>query len=296
MAVPVIMIHYGDSHYLAHSIAQACHVQGDAPVILLGDSHNHYYEGIQHYPISNYFGEARRLATCFRSQGLNPHQYDWQLFCFQRWLCLLEFLKAQNIESCLTFDSDVLLYESAQVIREQHHDVEITLAQEHPDSLCANGATAVINSRRILEDLKTLIFEMFDETSDLANRVKTIPGALTDMTALGLLLERFPTRIRNTYYPINGKLIDHNVLSSDGFTMENGQKMIEWHNNRPCGTLTATSKENQLIQFDAIHFHGHSKRDIKKHLCRFTLELSALYRRNIVQFYFRKALRKMRLL
>ena len=290
------MIHYGDSHYLAHTIAQARHVQGDAPIILLGDSHNRYYEGIQHYSISDYFGDAKKLAACFRSQGLNPYQYDWQLFCFQRWLCLLEFLKAQHIETCLTFDSDVLLYEPAQLISETHQDVEMTLAQEHHDSLCANGATALVNSLHILEDLKVLIFEMFDEASDLAERVKRIPGALTDMTALGLLLERFPARIQNTYYPIKGKLIDHNVLASDAFAMENGQKRLEWYNDKPHGILTDNPQGNQLIQFHAIHFHGHSKRHLKDHLSPLSHEISTSLRRNRLQFQIRKLLRKSSLL
>ena len=121
------MIHYGDSHYLADSIAQAKHAQNGAPVILLGDASNCYYKGVEFHPISKYNTEAKRLFSCFKYLRLNAYQHDWQLFCFQRWLCLLEFMSENRLERCLTLDSDVLLYKSAAVITNLHGDVEMTL-------------------------------------------------------------------------------------------------------------------------------------------------------------------------
>jgi hypothetical protein len=62
---PIILIHRGDSFYLAHTIAQARSSNPDGRLILLGDRSNSFYLGVEHHRYEDYFEEAREFAKLF---------------------------------------------------------------------------------------------------------------------------------------------------------------------------------------------------------------------------------------
>lgn len=62
---PIILIHRGDSFYLAHTIAQARSSNPDSRLILLGDRSNSFYLGVEHHRYVDYFDEAREFAKLF---------------------------------------------------------------------------------------------------------------------------------------------------------------------------------------------------------------------------------------
>jgi hypothetical protein len=287
--IPVIMVHYGDSGYLADAISQAIFAQKGGRVILLGDEENAHYEGVDHYPLESYFREATCFAEKFKLYRLNVYQHRWQMFCFQRWMCLREFMKAHGIERCFTMDSDVLLYEPANEIAERYREFEITVLEKTDGSLCANGAISVVNSRSMLDALIELMFEMFGQT-ELHETVKRMSDGITDMTALGFLRKRYPHRVGNAFYPKDKTILDHCVLESDGFAMDGERKLISWIEGVPYGCRGA---QRDLIRFGAIHFHGHAKKVMHKYTSHWPNALRAQRNRNAIRFQCLKAAGKM---
>jgi hypothetical protein len=135
------------------------------------------------------------------------------------------------------------------------------------------------------------MFEMFGKTS-LHERIKTFRDGVTDMTALGLLKERFPLRIGNTYSPKNQVAIDQSILLSDGFEMSGDQKRLVWMDGKPYGFFSADDSSSQ-IQFGTIHFHGHAKKIIRHNTSQWSDSLTKERNNNISNFYARKVLRKL---
>jgi hypothetical protein len=108
---PIILIHRGDSFYLAHTIAQARSSNPESRPILLGDRSNSFYLGVERHRYEDYFEQAQKIAKLFTYEYFPTYQYPWILFCHQKYLALRDFVLAQGIEKFLLIDSDVLLYE-----------------------------------------------------------------------------------------------------------------------------------------------------------------------------------------
>ena len=234
--IPIIFIHQGDSHYLANTIAQARRSQDGVAPILIGDSCNRHYRGIQWFSYADYFQEASQFASVFQHYNPSPHHYQWILFCFQKWIFLRAFMEREGISKALLIDSDVLVYLPVARLFDVFSGNALTLSEIPGNNLAANGHAALIGNTEILHALSDLIFEMYGPTP-LHERIKdfavtgmkkTPPESITEMSALALLRERYPAQISDTYLPKGGIAIDHSMLCDQGFEMRNGVKHLRW--------------------------------------------------------------------
>ena len=108
---PIIVLHRGANDYLRVCLSQAKFSNPNSRVILLGDESNVNIAkeaGVEHYLINDYFKQAQEFQKIYRHYSTNP--YDFELFCFQWWFVIGEFIEKNNIDKFLHIDSDVLLY------------------------------------------------------------------------------------------------------------------------------------------------------------------------------------------
>ncbi len=266
--VPIVIIHRGDSYYLADTIAQARKVRGGKKPILIGDQENRHYQGAHWVPYGDYFKEADSFARIYQHYNPSPHHYQWLLFCFQKWIFLKDFMEREGVSRAFVIDSDVLVYLRPDRVAKLYAEADFTVSDVDPAILSASGNATFINRLSALEELTALMFEMFGDTA-LHTRIrdfaeagmrKSPPQAITEMTALALLRERFPNRVANTYAPKDGIAICHSVLCEQGFEMENGRKRLEWIEGVPHGRFLHGLDGPEWIPLAALHFQGSSRR------------------------------------
>jgi hypothetical protein len=102
--LPIVFLHNTNSDYLKYSLGQAKHSDPESRIYLIGDISNDCYDFVEHHSFSNYFQGALDFSKIYRHY--NTTSYEYEIFCFQRWYILLEFLVNNQIEKCLYVDSD----------------------------------------------------------------------------------------------------------------------------------------------------------------------------------------------
>lgn len=270
----IVIIHEGDSDYLADTIAQArVACEGEFP-ILLGDSINRHYKGVQFFSYADYFEEARAFADVYQHYYPNPAQYQWLLFCYQKWIFLHEFMVRESVQQCMVIDSDVLVYRAPAEISQFVTRAEMTVSEGRVSSMGASGHATIIKTPSILGELSQLMWQMF-LPGEFHERVRTFaeaglkqvpPDGITEMTALSLLRERFPERVATNYFPENGFAVCHSLLASQGFEMDGEMKLLKWIDGVPHGRWLGGHgvEAGVWVPFAALHFQGHAKKTISK--------------------------------
>ncbi|MES2389705.1 MAG: hypothetical protein V4543_17005 [Bacteroidota bacterium] len=257
MAVPIILIHSGNSDYLAYSITQIKQSCPDSEIYLLGDgATKHFSMLINHRYLKNYFRSAEEFAPHFFNRSTNGA--DYELFCIQRWFILLEFLEANNIESCIYLDSDVLPYTDLDKLAPKLSRWQMTTLYKSPH-------TNFIHSRDILAKFcafikfhystpegKTLLEQYYREHYAIfADR-----GGISDMTFFLMFRRRHPDLVGNICPPGPEGAFDITMEEAQGFVMENKVKKISWQGNTPYGTPLNGSAP---VPFNTLHFQGPNK-------------------------------------
>ena len=169
-AYPIIVLHKGSSDYLKICLAQAKFSNPNSRIILLGDETNETLAkqvGAEHYLICNYFSKAQEFAKIYKHYSTNP--YDYELFCFQRWFVVDEFINSEGLDKFLHIDSDVLLYADFSKELEfidfiNNYDLTYSHVSAH---------TSFFNSRRALCEFCNFIFEIFSDDSFVAQFEKS---------------------------------------------------------------------------------------------------------------------------
>ena len=167
---PIIVLHKGSSDYLKICLAQAKFSNPNSRVILLGDETNETLAkqvGAEHYLICNYFSKALEFEKIYKHYSTNS--YNFELFCFQRWFVVDEFINSEGLDKFLHIDSDVLLYADFSKELEfidfiNNYDLTYSHVSAH---------TSFFNSRRALCEFCNFIFEIFSDDSFVAQFEKS---------------------------------------------------------------------------------------------------------------------------
>jgi hypothetical protein len=255
----IVFLHYSNSHYLKYSLAQARHSNPESTIYLLGDDTNDCYDFLEHRSFSDYFQEAHEFSKIYRH--FNSTKYKYELFNFQRWFILEEFLVTNKIEKCLYLDSDTMLYTDVTEEQKKFAQFDLTLSYK------TSGCTFFLNRVQALTDFCQFLTDIYTKKERhyydrmLAQyatfKKNNQAGGACDMTAFDFYSYDHFGEIGEVAQIIDGSVYDPSInLPHPGFEMENGIKKIVWQNGDPYGIQLRTGKE---IKFNTLQFQGPTK-------------------------------------
>lgn len=258
MAIPIILIHRSNSNYLPYTIAQAKWTNPRSSLFLIGDESNRY-DVVEHELISNYMGSAAEFADVYQHLSVNPVKYE--LFCFQRWFILKDFMSQHALDQCFYLDSDVLLYDDITLDQARLKQYEFALTSHVPSSVFINSFTA-------LEQFCSLVISLYHnadsfekiESSFKEQLQTTTAAAISDMFAFAEYRKQYPHKVGDLLEISDDSTYDAGMRASDGFEMVNDVKNIHFKHQQPFGNHLDLGKS---IRFKVLHFQGISKRYIK---------------------------------
>jgi len=273
MSLPIITLSLNNPDYLAYVLAQAKISNPQSDIILLGYESNDKYEFITHDKIDNYARSAFRFSHVYQHFHTNP--LGFELWCFQRWFVVKDFMIANHIEKCLCIDSDIMLY--ANVTEEQKKFAKFGLTGSTDwcvsNPLLPNASLhcSFINDLKELESFCEFIFEIYTNSELLKTIQATWQECLqnnwysgvSDMLAFCKFAAKYPDRVGEMAEIIDGSRYDHNMNLSEDFEMNNGIKNIYFIDNVPFGKHIISGEE---IKFNSLHFQGRAKKYIEDYL------------------------------
>lgn len=261
--IPVIFIHTGEAPYLRYTLSQAKISNPDATIYLIGDESNDRFDFIEHRLIEDYAEGAELFSKIYKH--LSSNSYHFELFCFQRWFILKEFMFEHKIEKCVYLDSDVMLY--ADLVQEQAKFSSFDFAISYGESPHCTFINGIDSLSELCEFIRLCYTDSNLFKRVIENKFQTLlfqglPGGACDMTVYKEYGKRNPDKLGDISAIIGASKFDHNINLSEGFEMANDIKKIIWIDNQPFGRhITSDS----LIKFNALHFSGSAKKYIKDH-------------------------------
>ena len=265
MSLPIIFIHKGYSSYLEFSLRQAKLTNPASEIFLLGDDANNRFPFVSHTLIKDYFSSAAEFAKLYKHLSTNP--YNFELFCFQRWFVLKDFMIDKNIQRVLVCDSDLLLYSDFNSKIKPLLDKKIELglcqykfvASAHLSYWTINpikGFCTFVCSSYIRQDLFSKYVNFWEKLQK-----QNTPGGVCDMTALLFFSQTFPKDKTVNFLDIIGQATcDDNINEPRGIYpneyLFKRTKKFQWIEDIPyCYNI----RLKKLIKFNAIHFQGPAK-------------------------------------
>ncbi len=260
-SLPIIFIHVGATDWLLPAMTQARRKNRNSRVILLSERGTPVPPECEFYDIASYFEDAATITRTY--QHFSNYDPGFELFCFQRWFVLHEFMEREGITRSFYADSDVLIFSDLEEAGSPFRACDLTLSKGH----C--GHSSFINNRAALQSFCNYMRVVLSREKE-----EQIAGVLADATiqALGLRKEIFPLNdmrlfnmfrenedflIGDTALIINGSTFDHDVnVTQGGFVLEEGAKKFTWKDGKPYGF---NERLNQEVRFHAIHFKGPAK-------------------------------------
>ncbi len=253
MSLPIVVIHVNNNDYLLYCLAQAKQSNPQSDVILLGEASNDCYNFAVHEPIFDYIKEAHNFVKFYKH--ISANSFNFELFCFQRWFILKEFMRAKKLEKCVCIDSDVLLYADVTEEQKKFADRDLTL------SAGTSPHCTFVNNFLVLENFCNFLIEMYANSAILERLQNNLYGIVSDMTAFEEFARREDVKIGELSAIIDGATYDLNINESEGFEMAGGVKNIYFVENKPfCRHLDL----QRAIQFNILHFQGYQTKKLMK--------------------------------
>lgn len=260
----IIFIHRGRADYLEFSLKQALRFNPRERIHLIGDAAVAGYGSlVQFRPIESCMAGADEFAKVYEHHCTNP--YDFELFCFQRWFVLRDFMRQERIEKCFYADSDIMIYFDAAKEYSRFSNYDLML------SCGIDGHGSWWKSLEILEKFCGFAYDIYAK-KDAKNYTRMINhlarlqrlghwGGVCDMTVLGLFKNLEPKRVAEATEINGGATYDDNLNvslngSADRYKTRGGIKKIIWREGIPFGRLINT---NQAVQFKTIHCQSTAK-------------------------------------
>ncbi|MUG96750.1 hypothetical protein F7734_32190 [Scytonema sp. UIC 10036] len=263
MYLPIVVLHRGYSAYVPYCLAQAKVFNPKSDIVLLGDDKNSFINYIHHERIENYDDEAKEFEKVYSEKHMSFNNYQYELFCFQRWFVIKNFLEKNQLDKCLHLDSDVMIYvDASEEFSKKYEKFNFTLSKK------GSGHNSYIKYEGIKKLCELLtkfytdpeLFKILKSIREKALLAGQKAGGICDMTLLNQYYQRYSQEIGLTSDMIDGSVYDANINSSDGFEMHEGMKKIYWKNGFVYCKYLDSDKE---VKFNSLHFQGHAKRHMK---------------------------------
>lgn len=259
MSIPVIFFHHGNPPYLKYALKQARYYNPDSDIYLLGDKKNNKYPFVTHVETAKLEQATRQFRAIYQHRSTNSEQYE--LICFLRWFYIRAYCEANNINSFIYLDSDVLCYQNFSDLLPMLGNAKIANTGDD----VGMPAFTYFKDRQVINDFCDHLIHYYTDPAAIAKIDKLyqpfkddpeLLGGISDMALFHLYFQDRPEGSLKVDL-INEELaVDTNINVSAGYEMENGIKKIYWKNNLPYGKNAASGK---LIRFVTLHYQGHAK-------------------------------------
>ncbi|MEC4885918.1 MAG: hypothetical protein SAL70_32080 [Scytonema sp. PMC 1070.18] len=265
MYLPILILHRGYSTYLMYCLAQAKALNPDSDVILLGNESNKHIDFVFYENIEKYDDEAKEFEKIYSSKHMSFSEYQYELFCFQRWFILKRFLEKNNLDRCIHLDSDVMIYVNLlDEFSKKFEKFNFTLSKKGSGHNSFIKYQGIENFCQLLTNFYTDpgLYEILKSIREKALSAGQKAGGICDMTLLNQYYQRYSHEIGITSDIIDDSVYDANINNSDGFEMYDGIKKIYWVDGHPVCKHLNSGRE---IRFNSLHFQGQSKKYIKNY-------------------------------
>lgn len=267
----IIFINKGTSWFLPYVIHQARHASPASEVVLIAD--RDLCRGIRCELLDSL--ESDDLADFRKSyvhMSTNPEQFE--LFCWERWFYLRNYMREKGVGSVLYLDSDVLLYSSVEEITDAYPGVTWRCGLSAPKQGPASGHISYW-TLGMLEDYCDFTITTFRERRYLAiyeekwqrHVAGNEPGGVCDMTTLHLFYESRRDRVMNLARRGEGGVFDNNMNSGsnyeeDEYLTAEGIKRIKFIGE--CPFFLGSVPSGSPVRAHALHFQGSAKMQIRR--------------------------------
>ncbi len=278
MSVPIIFIHKnihnGNNSYLNYSLSQAHLLNPDSPIYLITDDVRPTMSFVNYVQLHDHDLEAKLFAELYKHMSTN--NFEHELFCFQRWFIIQDFLKKNEINDFLYLDSDVLLFCNVGTeFRKLKGVYDFTICNKIGPQYTYFSDKEYLN--KFCEFVKELYVkpEYFKRLKEKHQKHldNNLDGGVCDMTAFGEYQYHQLGKVKDLAVPENGSVFDDNINCSDGFEMNDlGIKKMDKKKDQVfCRQIESDIK----IRFNALHFQGSAK----KHMYKFYVGNNLLMQR-----------------
>lgn len=286
---PIIFIHKGNSSYLKYTLNHAKFLNCNSEVILIGDSSNNIYNGILHYEMRDYFKGAKEFEEeYYLHMSKNP--YDYELFCYQRWFILYEFIKEHNYHYTWFLDSDTLLTVNlSRYISEISKKKYDLIGQINPQNGSFNPSINFFSINIIIAITHFLkdSYITKDSLYILKNKwkfhlKKGLPGGVCDMTQLGLFLNN---QISSSFQMFDIYCIDNELIPDGNINLKSNFSVLGVEFKKHLGFKLITIENygafaylnnGEKVPIMSIHFQGTAKNRIKYYTTKYYNPLNLL--------------------
>lgn len=256
--IPILIVHKGDSFYLEPVLRQIRQFNPANRICLISTIDTNHYDFVEHYLVDDYMQSAQKFAEKYVHLSINP--YDYELFCFQRWYVINDFIKEHGITYFLCLDSDVLMYCDVNKAFSQFLKYDFTICKVMGPCFTLFNSTSI----EVFCNYMSSFYsdkKAFSRLEEFQKIVKD--GGVCDMTMFTWYQQDVSDNVLDLIYPVNDKsCFDGNISDSMGFEMKNGKKKIYWIENLPFGKLTETG---EFFRFNGLHLQGGAKHQMHRY-------------------------------
>jgi hypothetical protein len=262
--IPIIQFFRGSQPWLALSLKQA--ERFNQKVVLIGDRSNQTLTA-HHFNYTDYNQEFQSFTEVY--EHLSTNSVDFELYCFQRFFVLQQWMLKHHEERVFMVDSDLLLYADLtdRLYRKYLQGYEAALcipqlqSQESEYSWTASPHVSFWTHSAIqsftqscletYRSRKALLHQKYEH-----HQTMNQPGGICDMSLLYLWAKNNQT-VFNLLELKDGEAIDHNINSKDGLwknqhQLKSGIKSIYFRQGLPY-------EQETHQQYLGLHFQGTAK-------------------------------------
>ena len=269
MSIPIVTVHRGYAAYLVRALAQAKFTNPKSEIVLLGDASNQFLDFVRHENLLDYYSSAQQFAQVCADQHCSPNSYEYELFCFQRWFILQEFMHRHQYDACFHIDSDVMLYADLTEENKKFDRFELTLVNQgcpHNSFIKYQGIVRFCQFVMDTYTEPTLFAEIQREQASRQAQRKQLSlaqlGGISDMSLFRQFNRLNADLVGSASEIIEDSVYDFKVDAASGFAMHQGLKHIQWIDQQPfCRHL----ERDRLIKFNSLHFQGRTKKYIHRY-------------------------------
>ena len=279
--LPIVFVHYGSSSELSLVLSLAVRRNPNSSVILLGDSGSLGISGVEYFDFHNYFESAGKFEKIYCH--LSAYSQQFELFCFQRWFIVRDFMRRHGLKSCFHADSDVLLMGDLMLEKQRLPLCDMTLSFGHA-GFC--GHNSYINNLHVLEAFCSHVEEEFSKGEECLQRqigfnrlemffeLRNNIEPLNDMRLWRSFRQEGLFQFADSARVIDWSTFDHYLGSpQSGYEMEGNAKKFTWKGGFP---YCFHARLAIPIRFVSIHCQGPSKAHLSE-LAQAALTCEACY-------------------